>query len=189
MNPSTMFPSAYGIPMTVQQQPEFSTGLVVHPDHVGYIIGAGGHRVMAIARQTETWIRIQEPNQWSQGLPWFVIKGREEGRVFWAFQNLCQVAQEAQRAIPTLNYFEAVQEQAALELQEEDYETYEEYLEEPARRMNEIYNEAIKEAVFVPHQNKDPAVWMEMEQEAQVLHQNAEMEQRMHDMVTNLVGK
>jgi polyribonucleotide nucleotidyltransferase len=188
MNPATMFPSSFGIPMTVQQQPEFSTGVLVHPDHVGYIIGAGGHRVMGIARQTETWIRIQEPNEWSQGMPWFVIKGREEARVFWAFQLVCQVAQEAEHVIPRWSYFEALKEQASLDMEEEDAENYEEYLEEPAHQMNEIYNEAIQEEVFVPHQNKDPAVWMEMEQQAHFLYQNEEMDQRMHDMVNNLVG-
>ena len=67
MDISQMANANGGIPIMIQQLPEFSTFMIAHPDHVGFIIGSGGHKVMQIAKQTETWIRIQDPNEWSNG--------------------------------------------------------------------------------------------------------------------------
>ena len=100
MNLSQMRHSTEGIPIMTRQLPEYSTFLIVHPDHVGIVIGSGGKQVMGIAKHTETWIRIQEPNEWSNGFPWFIIKGREQSKVEWAFQCLFDVVRRADMMYP-----------------------------------------------------------------------------------------
>ena len=176
MNLSQMINVNGGIPIMIQQLLEYSTFLIVHPDHVGIVIGSGGNQVMGIAKHTETWIRIQEPNEWSNGFPWFIIKGREQSKVEWAFQCLYDVVRRADVMYPRWYLFynskpyEVVTPSDNEDIMEYDTQ-YEEYLAEPARNMNHIYQEAKTicespepEIDFAEAENVDEWIQFEYEQ-------------------------
>ena len=85
--------------MTVTQ---FQSWIGVHPDHVGFVIGNKGATVKKIANDTKCWIRIQEPNQFSN-FPWFLVKGDLEANVCEAYHRIFTIANEAERRRPRLS--------------------------------------------------------------------------------------
>ena len=85
--------------MTVTQ---FQSWIGVHPDHVGFVIGSKGATVKKIANDTKCWIRIQEPNQFSN-FPWFLVKGDLEANVCEAYHRIFTIANEAERRLPRLS--------------------------------------------------------------------------------------
>ena len=91
----------YGVPfMTVSQ---FQSWINIHPDHVGFVIGAKGATVKKIASDCRCYVKIQEPNQFSCGFPWFVIKGSTEINVCEAYHRIRTIANEAERRLPRLS--------------------------------------------------------------------------------------
>ena len=91
----------HGAPFAVI--PQFQSWLGVHPDHVGFVIGAKGATVKKIASDCKCYIKIQDPNTFSGGFPWFIIKGSTEANVCEAFHRLRTIANEAERRMPRLN--------------------------------------------------------------------------------------
>ena len=91
-----------GVPFTTVTQ--FQSWLGVHPDHVGFVIGSKGATVKKIANDTKCWIRIQEPNQFSN-FPWFLVKGDLESNVCEAYHRLQTIANEAEKRLPRINNY------------------------------------------------------------------------------------
>jgi hypothetical protein len=97
MNPTTMSCHSNGAPIATT---EFSSYIIVHQDHAGFVIGA---IVKDIAAKTNTWIRIQPVNEWSLGHPWFLIKGRNEQAVATAHHYILTISNEAEICNPRLS--------------------------------------------------------------------------------------
>lgn len=85
--------------MTVTQ---FQTWFGVHPDHVGFVIGSKGATIKKISRDCKCFIKIQDPNKFSGGFPWFLIKGSTEANVCEAMHRLRTIANEADRRLPRM---------------------------------------------------------------------------------------
>jgi hypothetical protein len=98
MNPTTMSRHSNGAP--IASTAEFSSYAIVHRDHTGFVIGAGGATVKDIAAKTNTWIRIQPANEWSFSHPWFLIKGRSEDVVAKAHIYIMTISNEAESRNP-----------------------------------------------------------------------------------------
>ena len=86
-----------GIPFCVM--PEFQTWLAIHPDHIGFVIGSKGQTVKKIAYDCNCYIRIQDPNPFSGGMPWFMIRGSNDLDICEAYHRLCTIANEANRRL------------------------------------------------------------------------------------------
>ena len=97
MDPNTMTIQSNGAPVV---ETEFSSYYIVHQDHAGFVIGAGGKTIQDIAEKTNTWIRIQPVNEWSFGHPWFLIKGRSKDVVAMAYHYISTISEEANRRNP-----------------------------------------------------------------------------------------
>ena len=91
----------HGAPFVVV--PTFQSWFALHRDHVGFVIGAKGATVKKIAGDCQCYIKIQDPNQFSNGMPWFIIKGSAEANVCEAFHRIRTIANEAERRMPRLN--------------------------------------------------------------------------------------
>ena len=99
-NTSGIFQGKHGAPLTSVQQ--YQSWLCVHPDHVGFVIGAKGATVKKIASECRCYVRIQDPNAFSKGLPWFIIKGDLQSGVCEAYHRLRTIANEADRRLPRM---------------------------------------------------------------------------------------
>ena len=97
---SQVFVGKYGVNLTTITQ--FQTFFCVHPDHVGFVIGGKGATVKKIATDCNCYIRIQDPNQFSGGFPWFIIKGTSQTNVCEAHHRLQTIANEADRRLPRM---------------------------------------------------------------------------------------
>jgi len=89
-----------GAPIGVVTQ--FQSFFMVHPDHSGFVIGKGGATVTKIGKDTKTFVRIQKPNSFSNGLPWFLIKGDTEANVATAYHRIRTIALEAEKRLPRM---------------------------------------------------------------------------------------
>jgi len=110
----------YGSPVSDISLPAFlhSSFIIVHKDHAGMIIGKNGYRIKQICDLSNTWIHIQEPNEWSFGHPWFAIKGRSENFVAHAHHILYQESMIAEAKLPRWVYGSLI---------DEDYNNIDEY--------------------------------------------------------------
>ena len=88
----------HGVPFTTVTQ--FQAWFGVHPDHVGFVIGGKGATVKKISADCKCYIKIQDPNSFSGGFPWFLIKGSSESNVCEAYHRLRTIANEANRRVP-----------------------------------------------------------------------------------------
>jgi len=88
----------HGVPFTTVTQ--FQAWFGVHPDHVGFVIGGKGATVKKISADCKCYIKIQDPNSFSGGFPWFLIKGTSESNVCEAYNRLRTIANEANRRVP-----------------------------------------------------------------------------------------
>ena len=77
-----------------------SSFLIVHPSHVGYIIGPNGGNVRGISKQCGAFVYIQKPSVVTGGMPWFEIKGLYTKNIENAYYALMKSAMEAQTKIP-----------------------------------------------------------------------------------------
>jgi hypothetical protein len=100
MNTSSMTANKNGAPIGSVTQ--FQSFFMVHPDHSGFVIGKGGATVTKIAKDTHTFVRIQKPNTFSNGLPWFMIKGDTEANVATAYHRIRTIALEAEKRLPRM---------------------------------------------------------------------------------------
>jgi hypothetical protein len=91
----------HGAPFTTVTQHQ--SWIIIHPDHVGFVIGAKGATVKKIASDCRCYVKIQDPNQFSCGFPWFVIKGSTEANVCEAYHRIRTIANEAERRLPRLS--------------------------------------------------------------------------------------
>jgi hypothetical protein len=132
MNPTTMSCHSNGAPIATT---EFSSYIIVHQDHAGFVIGA---IVKDIAAKTNTWIRIQPVNEWSFGNPWFLIKGRNEQAVATAHHYISTISEEAERRNPKWS----TPLQLQMELEEDDIANIDEFYSttEMDNTMNEYVN-------------------------------------------------
>ena len=80
----------------------YQSFFVVHPDHSGFVIGKGGSTVKKIGKDTRTFVSIQKPNDFSNGMPWFLIKGDVEANVATAYHRIRTIANEAERRMPRM---------------------------------------------------------------------------------------
>ena len=96
-----IFVGNHGAPFVPVTQ--FQSWICVHPDHVGFVIGSQGATVKKIATDCKCYVKIQEPNQFSHGFPWFIIKGSTDVDVCEAYHRLRTIANEAERRLPRLN--------------------------------------------------------------------------------------
>lgn len=83
---------------------QYQTWFGVHPDHVGFVIGAKGSTVKKIASDCKCYIRIQDPNSHSKGFPWFLIKGNVMDNICEAYHRLRTIANEANRRLPRVGF-------------------------------------------------------------------------------------
>ena len=92
----------YGVPSQEEYEPAMvkCSFLVVHPDHVGIIVGRRGANVTRISREHKAFIYIQKPCAQSGGMPWFQIKGLYERNIEEAYFALVQEAQRAEQTLP-----------------------------------------------------------------------------------------
>jgi predicted RNA-binding protein YlqC (UPF0109 family) len=92
----------YGVPSQEEYEPTFvkCSYLVVHPDHVGIIVGKRGANVTRISREHGAFVYIQKPCDQSGGMPWFQIKGLYERNIENAYFALVQEAQRAEQTLP-----------------------------------------------------------------------------------------
>jgi predicted RNA-binding protein YlqC (UPF0109 family) len=92
----------YDVPSRDEYEPTFvkCSFLVVHPDHVGIIVGKRGSNVTRISRLHGAFIYVQEACPQSGGMPWFQIKGLYERNIENAYFELVQEAQRAEQTIP-----------------------------------------------------------------------------------------
>ena len=88
---------------SIAEIPQFQSCLRVHPNHVGFVIGGKGATVKKIASDCKCYIKIQDPNSFSGGFPWFIIKGSTIANVDEAYHRLITIANEAERRMPCLN--------------------------------------------------------------------------------------
>jgi hypothetical protein len=88
----------HGVPFTTVTQ--FQAWFGVHPDHVGFVIGGKGATVKKISADCKCYIKIQDPNLFSCGFPWFLIKGSSESNVCEAYHRLRTIANEANSRVP-----------------------------------------------------------------------------------------
>ena len=100
MNFSNFKTNGNGIPFCVM--PEFQTWLAVHPDHVGFVIGSNGQTIKKIASDCSCYIRIQDPNSFSSGMPWFMIRGSTDLDICEAYHRICIIANEANKRMPRI---------------------------------------------------------------------------------------
>jgi hypothetical protein len=124
MNPTTMTRLSNGVPVATSA--EYSSYVIVHRDHAGFVIGAGGVTVKDIAVKTNTWIRIQPVNEFSFGHPWFLIKGRTEDVVAKAHHYITSMSFEAERRHPRWSIAEVV-EPHQVELTADDISNIDDY--------------------------------------------------------------
>ena len=92
----------YDVPSQEEYEPAMvkCSFLVVHPDHVGIIVGKRGSNVTRISRQHGAFVYIQEACAASGGMPWFQIKGLYERNIEEAYFALVQEAQRAEQTLP-----------------------------------------------------------------------------------------
>ena len=92
----------YDVPSRDEYEPTFvkCSFLLVHPDHVGIIVGKRGSNVTRISREHGAFIYIQKPCAQSGGMPWFQIKGLYEQNIENAYFALVQEAQRAEQTLP-----------------------------------------------------------------------------------------
>lgn len=100
MNFSNFKTNGNGIPFCVM--PEFQTWLAVHQEHVGFVIGSNGQTIKKIASDCNCYIRIQDPNPFSSGMPWFMIRGSNDLDICEAYHRLCTIANEANKRMPRI---------------------------------------------------------------------------------------
>lgn len=100
----------HGVPYTTVNQIQAWFG--VHPDHVGFVIGGKGATVKKISADCKCYIKIQDPNSFSGGFPWFLIKGYSESNVCEAYHRLRTIANEANRRVPRVGQNHHVQHMA-----------------------------------------------------------------------------
>ena len=100
MNTTGMTTASNGAPIGTTTT--FQSFFVVHPDHSGFVIGKGGSTVKKIGKDTRTFVSIQKPNDFSNGMPWFLIKGDVEANVSTAYHRLRTIANEAERRMPRM---------------------------------------------------------------------------------------
>ena len=103
----------YGIKF--QPITNYQTAMTVHPDHVGFVIGFNGGTIKKVAHECDCYIRIQEPNEFSKGWPWFVFKGDHPDKICEAFRQISNIAKEAERRMPRINQQKATQEKPTQE--------------------------------------------------------------------------
>ena len=92
----------HGAPIKTVSQ--FQSWFVVHPDHVGFVIGGKGTTVKKIASDCKCYIKIQDPNSFSNGMPWFIIKGSKKEDVCNAYHRIRTIANEADRRLPRMRH-------------------------------------------------------------------------------------
>ena len=92
----------YDVPSQDEYEKSFvkCSFLVVHPDHVGIIVGKRGSNVTRISREHGAFIYIQEATVGTGGMPWFQIKGLYERNITDAYFALVQEAQRAEQTLP-----------------------------------------------------------------------------------------
>ena len=96
-----VFVGNHGAPFVPVTQ--FQSWICVHPDHVGFVIGSRGATVKKIATDCKCYVKIQEANPFSNGFPWFIIKGSTDVDVCEAYHRLRTIANEAEHRLPRLN--------------------------------------------------------------------------------------
>ena len=97
----------YGVQFTTFTQ--YQTWFRVHPDHVGFVIGGKGATVKKISRDCKCFIKIQDPNQFSGGMPWFLIRGNKSESICEAHHRLRTIANEADRRLPRMGSNQGIQ--------------------------------------------------------------------------------
>ena len=92
----------YNVPSQDEYEKSFvkCSFMVVHPDHVGIIVGKRGSNVTRISREHGAFIYIQKPCAQSGGMPWFQIKGLYERNIENAYFALVHEAQRAEQTLP-----------------------------------------------------------------------------------------
>ena len=92
----------YDVPSEEEYEPALvkCSYLVVHPDHVGIIVGKRGANVTRLSREHGAFIYIQKACVASGGMPWFQIKGLYERNIVNAYFGLVQEAQRAEQTLP-----------------------------------------------------------------------------------------
>jgi hypothetical protein len=79
---------------------EYQSGVIVHHDHTGFVIGSRGATVKQIGRSSHTWVHVMPGNEFSRGHPWFIIKGANLESVSTAHHYITTIAMEAQNRLP-----------------------------------------------------------------------------------------
>jgi len=90
----------HGVPVKAVTQ--FQSWFGVHPDHVGFVIGGKGSTIKKISSDCKCYIKIQDPNSFSNGMPWFIIKGSSQANVCEAYHRIRTIANEADRRLPRM---------------------------------------------------------------------------------------
>ena len=154
----------YGVPTQEEYEPAMvkCSYLLVHPDHVGIIVGKRGSNVTRISREHGAFIYIQEACAESGGMPWFQIKGLYERNIVNAYYALVGEAQRAEQTLPRFTIAPPFSGPAPRELgadayppAPEDEEPTREELE-LARRMDAVIDFVAKHQDGAKYPKEDP---------------------------------
>ena len=148
-----MFFHRTGAPLVIGQV--ISSFVIVHEDHVAFVIGRNGSTIKSIGQKTTTRIHVQSPNEFSMGHPWFTIKGGTQDDVATAYHQMRLVLQEAERLAPRWS--------VGLTMTSEDYDRYEAYLSEPIQEEERLLNQMNEcyefDAALTDFAFKDTETW------------------------------
>ena len=73
------------------------------------MIGGKGATVKKISRDCKCFIKIQDPNPFSGGMPWFLIRGNKSESICEAYHRLRTIANEADRRLPRMGSNQGIQ--------------------------------------------------------------------------------
>lgn len=105
----------YGVKFTTFTQ--YQTRFSVHPDHVGFVIGGKGATVKKISKDCKCFIKIQDSNHFSGGMPWFLIRGNTSDSICEAYHRLRTIANEADRRLPRMGSNQALVQDTQLHME------------------------------------------------------------------------
>jgi hypothetical protein len=73
--------------------------LLIHKDHIGYIIGGNGKNIKKISYNTNTRIFLKSENEFSEGNKWFKIESNNLYNLMSSFNKISSIACNAEYKI------------------------------------------------------------------------------------------
>ena len=82
----------------VQQMISYTSYIVLYPEDVGMVVGRQGRTINGIKNDLSLIeLRVMQPNQWSNNLPWVFIQAANTFHLQKAYMEVLKIAQESMR--------------------------------------------------------------------------------------------